>query len=107
MEIQDRTNQRYEGGESNPGKPFQPLAPQQFVDIIEHMNDVAVVLDKNWYYVYVNQKAALMLRRRNSSDLIGKHIWTEFPEDGATVYPRGLKGEDIPISARIFAVADV
>ena len=38
------------------------------------------MLDKDWHYVYVNQKAAEMLQRQKPSDLIGKHIWTEFPE---------------------------
>lgn len=67
---------------SKPGpvKLVPPLAPQQFVDIIEHINDGLVVLDKDWHYVYVNQKAAVMLQRERPSDLIGKHIWTEYPE---------------------------
>ena len=56
------------------------LAPKQFIEIIEHMNDGLVVLDKDWHYIYVNQKAAIMLQRQKPSDLIGKHIWTEFPE---------------------------
>ncbi|HLO14150.1 MAG TPA: PAS domain-containing protein, partial [Anaerolineales bacterium] len=64
----------------NQVKPVQLLSPEQFVDIIEHMNDGVVVLDKDWYYIYVNQKAAAMLHRQKPSDLIGKHIWTEYPE---------------------------
>src|ERR1051325_10237430 len=82
MEIQHGTSQQNGEGASNAGKLFQPLAPKQFIDIIEHMNDGVVVLDKNWYYIYVNQKAARMLQRQNPSDLIGKHIWTEYPEGG-------------------------
>jgi PAS domain-containing protein len=39
-------------------KRIRPLAPKQFIDIIEHMKDGLVVLDKDWHYVYVNQKAA-------------------------------------------------
>ncbi|HLO33746.1 MAG TPA: PAS domain S-box protein [Anaerolineales bacterium] len=68
--------------ESKPSraKHVRPLAPKQFVDILEHMNDGLVVLDKDWYYIYVNQKAARMLQRQKPSDLIGKHIWTEYPE---------------------------
>jgi PAS domain S-box-containing protein len=61
-------------------KRVRPLAPKQFVDIIEHISDGLVVLDKDWHYVYLNQKAATMLQRQNPSDLIGKHIWTEYPE---------------------------
>lgn len=62
------------------GKPVRPLAPKQFIDIIEHINDGLVVLDKDWHYVYVNQKAAVMLQREKPGDLIGKHIWTEYPD---------------------------
>ena len=61
-------------------KRVRPLTPKQFVDILEHVNDGLVVLDKDWHYVYVNQKAAVMLQRQKPSDLIGKHIWTEYPE---------------------------
>jgi PAS domain S-box-containing protein len=75
-------------GRSNSGKRsiparrkrVRPLTPKQFVNIIEHVNDGLVVLDKDWHYVYVNQKAAEMLQRQKPSDLIGKHIWTEYPE---------------------------
>ena len=61
-------------------KRVRPLTPRQFVDILEHVNDGLVVLDKDWHYVYLNQKAAEMLQRQSPSDLIGKHIWTEYPE---------------------------
>ncbi|QRM88233.1 PAS domain S-box protein [Lacinutrix sp. WUR7] len=38
-----------------------------------------ISLDTNWCYTYVNKKAAELLGR-SSESLIGKHIWTEFPE---------------------------
>jgi PAS domain S-box-containing protein len=62
------------------GKRARPLTPKQFVDLLEHVNDGLVVLDKDWHYVYLNQKAAEMLQRESPADLIGKHIWTEYPE---------------------------
>jgi PAS domain S-box-containing protein len=92
MKAQHKTSQRINGGKSksskvkvhqskaNRDKHVRPLAPAQFVDIIEHINDGLVVLDKDWYYVYANQRAAVMLKRQKPSDLIGKHIWTEYPE---------------------------
>ena len=61
-------------------KRVRPLTPRQFVHILEHVNDGLVVLDKDWHYVYLNQKAAEMLQRQSPSELIGKHIWTEYPE---------------------------
>src|SRR4029077_19215972 len=36
-------------------------------------------LDLEWRYTYVNYKAGEIFGRR-PSDLVGKHIWTEFPE---------------------------
>ena len=47
--------------------------------ILENMQDAFVALDRNWCYTYVNRKAAQMLKRDRDA-LIGKHIWTEFPE---------------------------
>ncbi|WP_055442586.1 PAS domain S-box protein [Lacinutrix himadriensis] len=38
-----------------------------------------ISLDTNWCYTYVNKKAAELLGKSPES-LIGKHIWTEFPE---------------------------
>jgi PAS domain S-box-containing protein len=85
---------------STQAKRVRPLAPKQFVDIIEHMNDGVVVLDKDWHYVYVNQKAAIMLQRQKPADLIGKHIWTEYPEGVGQpfqlVYEKAMR-EQIPI----------
>jgi PAS domain S-box-containing protein len=92
MKALPKTKKSKNGGKNNSGehsipeskssrvKRVRPLKPKQFVDIIEHMNDGLVVLDKDWHYVYVNQKAAVMLQQQKPSDLIGKHIWTEFPE---------------------------
>src|SRR3972149_461169 len=52
---------------------------QSLYNILEHISDGFVALDKNWCYVYVNRRGAEMLGRR-PEDLIGRHIWTEFPE---------------------------
>lgn len=88
MKSQPKTGRPNHRGRSDPGKRslsarqkrVRPLTPRQFVDILEHVSDGLVVLDKDWHYVYLNQKAAEMLQRQKPSDLIGKHIWTEYPE---------------------------
>ncbi|MGG6263866.1 PAS domain S-box protein [Leptolyngbya sp. AN03gr2] len=54
-------------------------ARQQVTSILESVTDGFVALDANWHYTYVNRKAGEMLDRR-PEDLIGKHIWEEFPE---------------------------
>lgn len=48
-------------------------------NILESMGDAFVALDTEWRYTYMNQKAGQIFNRR-PEDMIGKHIWTEFPE---------------------------
>ena len=48
-------------------------------DIIGRISDGFVALDRNWCYTYVNSQAAEMFDR-SVEQLVGKHIWTEFPE---------------------------
>ena len=57
------------------------IAPtnQQIYKVLERITDAFVALDTNWCYTYVNKKAAKIFNRQRE-DLIGKHIWTEFPE---------------------------
>jgi PAS domain S-box-containing protein len=53
--------------------------PHQAADLLERVSDAFVALDKDWRYAYVNGHAAALFGRR-PRDLIGRHIWTEFPE---------------------------
>ena len=52
---------------------------RQLVSTLESMTDAFVSLDKHWCYTYVNKRAAELFGKK-AEDLIGKHIWTEFPE---------------------------
>ena len=54
-------------------------ARKQYEMILERISDGFVALDRTWRYTYVNDFGGRMLGR-NARDLIGKHIWTEFPE---------------------------
>ena len=47
--------------------------------VLEATSDAFVALDADWRYIYVNEHAGRMFGREPAS-LIGKHIWTEFPE---------------------------
>ena len=47
--------------------------------VLEATSDAFVALDVDWRYIYVNEHAARLFGRPAAS-LIGKHIWTEFPE---------------------------
>ena len=51
----------------------------QFERTLTSISDGIVTLDKNWCYTYINQQAGEFLGRSPES-LLGKHIWTEFPE---------------------------
>jgi PAS domain S-box-containing protein len=55
-------------------------ARRQLSNILERVSDGFVALDTNWRYTYLNTKAAQMLNRQKPQDLLGKHIWTEYPE---------------------------
>lgn len=55
------------------------LADREIALVIERISDAFVALDTEWRYTYVNERAAQMFGRTRE-DLIGKHIWTEFPE---------------------------
>ncbi len=52
---------------------------QTLTQVLEATSDGFVALDADWRYTYVNLHAARMFNRDRES-LIGKHIWTEFPE---------------------------
>jgi PAS domain S-box-containing protein len=71
----------------------------QLDHILESMTDAFVSLDHNWRYVYVNDRAARIFNRRRE-DLLGKHIWTEFPEGVGQpfqrLYERAMS-EQVPI----------
>lgn len=48
-------------------------------NILERITDAFVALDSEWRFTDVNAGAARIFSRR-PEDLVGKHIWTEFPE---------------------------
>ncbi|MDT8418357.1 MAG: PAS domain S-box protein [Lutibacter sp.] len=49
------------------------------------IKDGLVILDHDSNYTYVNEKAADLLGK-NAQELIGKHIWTEFPEKEGDIF---------------------
>ena len=52
---------------------------EHFADVLERISDGLVALDRSWHYTYVNSQAASLFGRR-PEELLGRHIWTEFPE---------------------------
>lgn len=60
-------------------KQVEKKLVSQLESTLNNISDGFVSLDTNWCYTYVNIKAGEFLGRSPKS-LIGKHIWTEFPE---------------------------
>ncbi|MBU0588697.1 MAG: EAL domain-containing protein [Gammaproteobacteria bacterium] len=52
---------------------------QHMATILQSITDAIVMLDPNWCFTYVNEKAGQLLQRQ-PADLLGKNIWKEFPE---------------------------
>ena len=53
---------------------------EKLTEIYERVTDGFIAIDNNWCYTYVNKKAAELLGK-DPAYLIGKHIWTEFPQE--------------------------
>lgn len=49
-------------------------------NVLSSVSDGFVALDKQWNYTYVNERGAALLNNHKPEDLVGKHIWTIFPE---------------------------
>jgi PAS domain S-box-containing protein len=67
--------------------------------VLERVSDGFVSLDSDWHYTHVNDKAAAMFGRR-AEDLVGKHIWTEFPEGVGQKFHRAYEKamrEQVPV----------
>jgi PAS domain S-box-containing protein len=58
--------------------------------VLEATSDAFVALDADWRYTYVNERAGRMFGREPAS-LIGKHIWTEFPEGVGQPFQRAYE----------------
>ena len=51
---------------------------EKYRTLVDRVSDAFVALDKDWNYTYVNKLAGEIFGR-DPEQLIGKHIWTEFP----------------------------
>jgi PAS domain S-box-containing protein len=67
-------------GEAEAARREVEAARRMVTGVIERVSDGFVALDSDWRYTYVNQKAAELLQREKPEDLVGRHIWTEYPE---------------------------
>jgi PAS domain S-box-containing protein len=49
-------------------------------NLLTSISDGFVALDVNWNYTYINERGAALLNGLRPEDLVGKHIWTLFPD---------------------------
>lgn len=63
---------------ADPAGFYLNFPPENLKAFLNELADGFIVLDREWRYVFLNQKASAMARR-DSADLIGKNIWEEFP----------------------------
>lgn len=68
---------RIESEMPNEGQPV--YNPNILSTVLDRVSDAIVALDRDWKYTYMNSKAAEIFNV-NQKAIIGKHIWTEFPE---------------------------
>ena len=62
----------------------------EFQHVFDRITDAYVALDRDWRYTYLNAKACEFFGRR-AEDLIGKNIWTEFPEGRDQAFHRAYE----------------
>lgn len=70
---------------ASPGHPDQPpagssLPSAELIHIIESISDGFVAMDRDWHYTYINRKALDMMAVSKAEDLLGKHVWSLFPD---------------------------
>ncbi|WNF38815.1 EAL domain-containing protein [Bacillaceae bacterium IKA-2] len=76
-------------------------AKKQTIDILESMNDAFFTLDEYWCFTYINKQAEILLERKRT-DLVGKHIWTEFPDEKDSQFQLEYEATAISKSERRF-----
>lgn len=57
----------------------------QLRQTLESIGDAFYLLDNSWHFSFLNKHAEKLLQRR-SADLLGKLVWTEFPDVVGTIF---------------------
>lgn len=69
-------------------------------ELYERVSDGFIAIDRNWIYTYVNKRAGELLGK-DPAWLIGKHMWTEFPQEETNpfyiAYHKAMKSQEMII----------
>ncbi len=60
---------------------------ERLTSTLESITDAFLTVDREWRFTFVNHEAEKLLRRTRA-ELIGKELWTEFPETIGASYER-------------------
>ena len=70
-------------------------AARRLTTTLESMTDAFFTLDRDWRFTFLNQRASELLQR-DRDELLGRHVWEEFPEAVGTevheAYERAMAG---------------
>ncbi len=75
-------------------------------DVFERVSDAIIAFDKDWRYSYINSKAEQLLNRPPGY-LLGRHVWSEFPEmmnePGYELFMEAMEKQEYRQSVTYFA----
>lgn len=67
-------------------------AHEQITNMLDRINDGFIAVDKNWICTYANSAFLKLLNHKKKENIVGKHVWTEFPEIvGTAIYNLSLE----------------
>lgn len=82
-----------------PIKPYWMINTSLLDDIMQHLGKAFVCIDRQWQYMFVNDKA-LQLFRKPKESLIGNTLWEVFPRNVGTVFDttchKAMEGMKVP-----------
>ena len=52
---------------------------KKYRELTERISDAYIAFDKNWNFIYINAKAAIIVNI-DAAEMMGKNLWEEFPE---------------------------
>ncbi|PEN11447.1 hypothetical protein CRI94_15540 [Longibacter salinarum] len=64
--------------------------PRHREEILESITDGFIAVDSEWTVTYLNQRAAEFVQR-SSDEMIGEHLWEEFPEEKELIVYKRLQ----------------